>query len=89
MKVTAVYYCNESGPYQMYVLDVCGVDDDRIDNSSERSRRKSFWNIFEFERERMEYPVPSSDVVFIYTEDFRGSNLLMQVFEREMLYEEG
>jgi hypothetical protein len=77
MKITAVYYVENSGPFNTYVLDVCDLNDDRFvdDNKFE----EILWKIFKEEQENEEYPNPSADVVFLYTEDFRSSNVAAQL----------
>jgi len=77
MKITAVYYVKNSAPFNTYVLDVCDLNDDRFvdDNRFE----EILWKIFKEKQENNGYPKPSADVVFLYTEDFRSSNIAAQL----------
>jgi hypothetical protein len=76
MKITAVYYCENSSPYQMYVLDICEINKSFVFN---KEFKKTLWELFEDKREEDNYPQPSSDVVFLYTEDFKDSNVITQM----------
>lgn len=78
MKITAVYYVENSGPFHTYTLDVCDVSDERF---VDKDRFENIlWEIFEQERKEQEYPKPSSDVVFLYTENIGSTNVAAQLF---------
>lgn len=63
MKIIAVYYVQESSPYQMYALEICDISDPRFVNY--KPLKANLWNIFVEEQEKSEYPPPSSDVIFL------------------------
>jgi hypothetical protein len=80
MKITAVYYCEDSSPYKMYVLDICEINNQfAFDNTF----KKTLWELFEDEIEENSYPKPSSDVVFLYTDDFGASNIVTQMMNQD------
>jgi hypothetical protein len=78
MKITAVYYVENSGPFHTYTLDVCDVNDERFVDDDKFE--DILWEIFDQKRQAQEYPKPSSDVVFLYTEDVRSTNIVAQLF---------
>jgi hypothetical protein len=81
MTITAVYYCKDSSPYKMFSLDLFDMEDDRL--KSNDSFKATLWEIFEEERQENEYPQPSSDVVFLYTEQFRSSTIAAQIMNQD------
>lgn len=81
MRITAVYYVENSGPYNQYVVDVCDLEDKRFNDDTEF--KSILWDIFEEEREAQECPKPDSDVVFLYTEQFRSSCIAAQMLNED------
>jgi hypothetical protein len=77
VQITAVYYCEESGPYHMYVLDVCDDQDSRFNDDNFKS---ILWSIFEEKRVLEDYPKPSSDVVFLGS----SGSIVCQLFESDV-----
>jgi len=78
MKITAVYYMENSCPFHTYTLDVCDVNDERFVDDDKFE--DILWEIFEQERREREYPKPSFDVVFLYTEKIGSTNVAAQLF---------
>jgi hypothetical protein len=77
MIITAVYYCENSSPYKVYSLDVCDHEDKRL--AYDNRFKSILWEIFEERLKEDEYPRPSSDVVFLYTDQLRSTNVAAQM----------
>ena len=81
MKITAVYYCADSSPYKMHVVDICEINKEEFEKFV--NFKETLWELFEDELEENSCPRPSSDVVFLYTEEFGSSNIATQMWNAD------
>ena len=79
MKITAVYYVIDSDPYNQYVITVCDANDIGRGNAS----RAKLWRLFEKAVKKQGYPMPDSDVVFLYTKPYFSATIAAQMTSKE------